>query len=206
MLDLQNGEAEWDRDELKTKIARSPGRYRAYFGANENWVANNDYSVTLNLPRVNLDAALLLSDERSSGIMSRDHWDAVGGEVGYQIDPVGNGPWSYVHREIDGTFLHERVEDHWRITPAFHELELIQVREASPVRPCCLPMRRISSPSYVPIERLPSQLASLHIGAHYPPSTKVSASPTSEISLSAATMAHPTAPSLLLRALSRLRA
>ena len=129
MLDLQNGEAEGD--ELNTKVARSPGRYRSYFGANDNWVANSDYDITLNLPKVNLDAAFLLSDEWSTGIMSRDHWDDVGGEEGYRVDPVGNGPWSYVFHEIDGTFLHERVEDHWRITPAFHELEILQVREAS---------------------------------------------------------------------------
>ncbi len=129
MLDLQNGEAEGD--ELNTKVARSPGRYRSYFGSNDNWVANSDYDVTLNLPKVNLDAAFLLSDEWSTGIMSRDHWDDVGGEEGYRVDPVGNGPWSYVFHEIDGTFLHERVEDHWRITPAFHELEILQVREAS---------------------------------------------------------------------------
>ena len=129
MLDLQNGEALGD--ELNTRIARSPGRYRNYFGANENWVANSDYDVTLNLPNVNLDAAILLSDEWSTGIMSRDHWDDVGGEEGYKVDPVGNGPWSYVFHKIDDTFLHERVEDHWRITPAFHELEFSLIREPS---------------------------------------------------------------------------
>ncbi len=129
MLDLQNGELEGD--ELNTKVARSPGRYRSYFGANDNWVANSDHDITLNLPKVNLDAAFLLSDEWSTGIMSRDHWDDVDGEDGYRVAPVGNGPWSYVLHEIDGVFLHERVEDHWRITPAFHELEILQVREAS---------------------------------------------------------------------------
>ena len=129
MLDLQNGEAEGD--ELNTKVARSPGRYRSYFGANENWVANSDHDITLNLPKVNLDAAFLLSDEWSTGIMSRQHWDDVGGEEGYRVAPVGNGPWSYVYHEIDVYFLHERVEDHWRITPAFHELEILQVRAAS---------------------------------------------------------------------------
>ena len=129
MLDLQNGED--PGDELNTKVARSPGRYRSYFGANDNWVANSDHDITLNLPKVNLDAAFLLSDEWSTGIMSRQHWDDVNGEEGYRVDPVGNGPWSYILSEVDGTFLHERVNDHWRITPAFHELEILQVREAS---------------------------------------------------------------------------
>ena len=129
MLDLQNGELEGD--ELNTKLARSPGRYRSYFGANENWVANNDYDITLNLPKVNLDAAFLLSDEWSTGIMSRDHWDNVGGEPGYQLQPVGNGPWSYVLSETNGVYLHERVVDHWRITPEFHELWINQVQEAA---------------------------------------------------------------------------
>ena len=129
MLDLQNGED--PNDELSTKVARSPGRYRSYFGANDNWVANSDHDITLNLPKVNLDAAFLLSDEWSTGIMSRQHWDDVGGEEGYRVDPVGNGPWSYILSEVDGVFLHERVNGHWRITPAFHELAIHQVREAS---------------------------------------------------------------------------
>ena len=125
MLDLQSGEA----GELKTKLARSPGRYASYFG--EDWVADTSHEVTLNLPKVNLDISFLLSDEWSTGIMSRSHWDDVNGEAGYQDDPVGNGPWSYLFSETNGTYLHERVEDHWRITPMFHELEIIQVLEAS---------------------------------------------------------------------------
>ena len=127
MLDLQIGEA----GQLSTKLARSPGRYNSYFGDNDNWVADSSHEVTLNLPKINLDISFLLSDEWSTGIMSRDHWDDVGGEKGYQDDPVGNGPWSYISHEIAGTFLHERVEDHWRITPGFHELAIIQVQEAA---------------------------------------------------------------------------
>ena len=128
MLDLQIGEA--GDPALSTKLARSPGRYNSYFGNPVDWVANTDYDITLNLPKVNLDAAFLLSDEWSTGIMSRDHWDDVGGEGGYQVDPVGNGPWSYVYSETNGTYLHERVEGHWRVTPAFYELEMIQVQES----------------------------------------------------------------------------
>ncbi len=128
MLDLQIGEA-GDPD-LSTKLARSPGRYNSYFGNPVDWVANTDYDITLNLPKVNLDAAFLLSDEWSTGIMSRDHWDDVGGEPGYQVDPVGNGPWSYILSETNGAYLHERVENHWRVTPEFHELEIKQVQEA----------------------------------------------------------------------------
>ena len=74
MLDLQIGEA--GDPAFSTKLARSPGRYNSYFGNPEDWIANTDYDITLNLPKVNLDAAFLLSDEWSTGIMSRDHWDA----------------------------------------------------------------------------------------------------------------------------------
>ena len=128
MLDLQIGEA--GDPAFSTKLARSPGRYNSYFGNPEDWIANTDYDITLNLPKVNLDAAFLLSDEWSTGIMSRDHWDDVGGEPGYQVDPVGNGPWSYILSETNGAYLHERVENHWRVTPEFHELEIKQVQEA----------------------------------------------------------------------------
>ena len=129
MLDLQIGEP--GTPELRTRLARSPGRYVSYFGTPGNWVANSDHDVTLNLPNINLDVASQLSEEWPTGIMSRDHWDDVGGEEGYRIDPVGNGPWSYLYHEVDVGYLHERVEDHWRITPEFHELEVIMAPFAS---------------------------------------------------------------------------
>ena len=129
MLDLQIGEA--GTPEFRTRLARSPGRFQINFGYPDNWVANSDYDVTLNLPRVNLDVSALLSDEWPTGIMSRDHWDDVGGEEGYKVDPVGNGPWSYILHEEYDVYLHERVENHWRVTPEFHELEFLSVRESS---------------------------------------------------------------------------
>ena len=129
MLDLQIGE--FGTPELSTRLADSDTRYLSYFGYPDNWVANSDHDVTLNLPRVNLDVPALLSDEWPTGIMSRDHWDDVGGEEGYKVDPVGNGPWSYIYHEADDVYLHERIEAHWRVSPAFHELEILQVREPS---------------------------------------------------------------------------
>ena len=113
-----------------TKRSRSPGNWFQRLGLPSNWVANGN-SIVLNLPGVNLDISFLLSDEWESGIMSRQHWDDVGGEDGYIDDPVGNGPWTHISHQIDGAFLNERVENHWRITPQFHELEILQVKEAA---------------------------------------------------------------------------
>ncbi|MCH8921374.1 MAG: hypothetical protein IIA23_11835, partial [Chloroflexi bacterium] len=70
-----------------------------------------------------------VSDVWESGILSRDQWDEVGGEDGYQNDPIGTGPWTYVSHEIGVSYLHERVVDHWRQTPEFHELLYLQIQE-----------------------------------------------------------------------------
>ena len=137
--------------------------------------------------------------------MSRQHWDDVNGEEGYRVDPVGNGPWSYILSEVDGTFLHERVNDHWRITPAFHELEILQVREASTRQA----MLFANEAHIIPLVRTQREVVE---GAGFvtyrstlPSIHRASGSSTSETSLSALMTDPPTAPSLLLQALRRLR-
>ncbi len=84
----------------------------------------NDHLVTLRLAQVNLAMPFLLSDEWATGITSKDWWD-LQGEDGYFADPIGNGPWSLVELKVDQHVLHERVEDHWRITPGFPEAQFL---------------------------------------------------------------------------------
>ena len=113
-----------------TDQSRRPGTWFNRLGPPENWDASKPNEITLNLDRINLDIAFLLSEEWETEMVSKDHWDKVG-EDGYEEDPIGNGPWSYINLSINEYMLLERVPDHWRVTPKFHELQLLFVREAA---------------------------------------------------------------------------
>jgi peptide/nickel transport system substrate-binding protein len=125
--DLLNGE----EGAVKTSKTRSPGEWFNRLGPGDNWEVPNDHRVILHSPRVFLDAPYLVSDVWESGIVSKQHWDAVGGEEGYMVDPIGNGPWSYMSHSPNQSFLHKRVEDHYRQTPEFEELQFLFVQEGS---------------------------------------------------------------------------
>lgn len=58
----------------------------------------------------------------TSVLMSKAQWDAEGIE-GYQENPIGTGAYRYVTREPATSLLMERVEDHWRHTAEFAELD-----------------------------------------------------------------------------------
>ena len=62
--------------------------------------------------------------------MSKDYWDAEGID-GYRKKPVGTGSYRFVNATAGQGVLYERVEDHWRHTPEFEELEQLFTGEAS---------------------------------------------------------------------------
>jgi peptide/nickel transport system substrate-binding protein len=104
---------------------------RPEFGQTPDVTVNNDHDITLRLAKISLDMPFLLSDEWSTGIVSKQHWDAVGGEEGYKADPIGSGPWSFVELRTNEYVLHERVENHYRQTPEFPEAQFLFVAEAA---------------------------------------------------------------------------
>ena len=63
-----------------------------------------------------------------SVVSSKDQWDA-GGDEGYIERPTGTGSYRYVSREPSQSILAERVEDHWRKTAEFEELEVVFTAE-----------------------------------------------------------------------------
>ena len=70
------------------------------------------------------DIASWLSPQTPSGVISEAYFRAKG-EEGYLTHPVGTGPFRF-NEVTFGQFLrYERVEDHWRQTPAFPELEYL---------------------------------------------------------------------------------
>ena len=103
---------------------------RPEFGGKVDVDIISDRLITLRLAQVALAMPFLLSDEWSTGITSKDWWDQHG-EDGYFEDPIGNGPWSLIELEVDQHVLHERVENHWRITPQFPEAQFLFAPEAA---------------------------------------------------------------------------
>jgi len=113
-------------------VTASPGTWAGRLGTDESsWVIENPSRMRLELHKITLDIPFLLSEEWETGIPSKAHWDKVGGEDGYMEDPIGNGPWSFITLETNIRVLHERVENHWRKTPEFHEMEILFIKEAS---------------------------------------------------------------------------
>lgn len=87
----------------------------------------SDYEFVWKLDNPDLTWGYWSSDDRR-GVASKEYWDEVG-EDAYADDPIGNGPFTYVDFELNQGLLVERVEDHYRQTPMFHELQFFYVPE-----------------------------------------------------------------------------
>ena len=98
--------------------------------AETNFVIPNDYEITWHLDKPEPLMEFWMAEEWVAGMISKDYWDTVG-EEGYLDHPIGTGPFQFVELVIDSHILHERVEDHYRKTPEFHELQFFYVKEDS---------------------------------------------------------------------------
>ncbi len=89
--------------------------------------------VTWNLDVINPDLSEYLSEDWTFGIISKSYWDDVGGEEGYEVDPIGTGAFSLIFHEVGNGILLERNADHYRHEPHFAELEFIWIVEPATV-------------------------------------------------------------------------
>ena len=87
----------------------------------------SDYEFVWKLDKPDLTWGYWMSDDRR-GVASLDYWNDVG-EEGYIDDPIGNGPFTFSWFELNQGLIVERVEDHYRQTPMFHELQFFYVPE-----------------------------------------------------------------------------
>ena len=87
-----------------------------------------DYDITFNQNKVDITTDYQLGGQNIFMISSRDHYDQVGDE-GYQASPIGTGPFTFVEFRTNQYILYERVEDHWRKTPEFPEVQIFYVLE-----------------------------------------------------------------------------
>ena len=90
----------------------------------------DDYNFTWRLSRGEPLFEFYASSGWVATMLSKDYMDAVGIE-GYQKQPIGTGPFRFIELKIDEHIHYERVEDHWRQVPEFHELKFFYVKEDS---------------------------------------------------------------------------
>ena len=92
------------------------------------------YEVTMQLSEPGSDVLNWVATDMYStvGIVSKKHWESVGDPKTLN-DPMlaGTGPWKLVKWTAGSSILFERVENHWRQTPAFKELEYRILNENS---------------------------------------------------------------------------
>ena len=117
-------------------IATDTGLFRGLFGETQDEPLQNirvvdDYTVEFNLRRPEAAMDFVVSAQQGNYFMySKDQWDAEGFQ-GYIDGAAGNGPWQYESRQLGGggNILYSRVEDHWRQTPFWAEMEQINTPE-----------------------------------------------------------------------------
>ena len=85
----------------------------------------NDYEVVVHQTKPDLFTVAFFNAGKHgcAVIVSKDQWDAEG-EAGYLKTIVGTAPYQFVERELGASILGERVENHWRHTAEFEELDL----------------------------------------------------------------------------------
>lgn len=88
----------------------------------------NDHQVIFHLPVAVPEFPEAISANADLPMESKARWDAGGKEL-YGQKVVGTGPFEFVERKVSEYVLYKRVENHWRKTPEFKELEFRWVPE-----------------------------------------------------------------------------
>src|SRR2546430_7910901 len=88
----------------------------------------DDYTVVFRLKQAVPEFVETISANTDLVLESKARWDA-GGKALYGQKVVGTGPFEFVERKVSAHVLYKRVEDHWRKTPEFKELEFRWVPE-----------------------------------------------------------------------------
>jgi ABC-type transport system substrate-binding protein len=94
----------------------------------ENVEIVNDHQVVFRLKQAAPEFVEMLSANTDLPMESKARWDAGGKEL-YGQKVVGTGPFEFVERKLGAHVLYKRVENHWRQTPAYKELEFRWVPE-----------------------------------------------------------------------------
>ena len=88
----------------------------------------DDHTVVFRLKQAAPEFLENLSANTDLVIESKARWDAGGKDL-YGQKVIGTGPFEFVERKVGSHVLYKRVENHWRQTPAYKELEFRWVPE-----------------------------------------------------------------------------
>jgi peptide/nickel transport system substrate-binding protein len=88
----------------------------------------DDHQVVINTKFTTPELIDTISANADLAMESKARWDAGGKEL-YGQKVVGTGPFEFVERKVGSHVLYKRVENHWRKTPEFKELEFRWVPE-----------------------------------------------------------------------------
>jgi ABC-type transport system substrate-binding protein len=88
----------------------------------------DDYTVVFHLKQAAPEFLENLSANTDLVMESKARWDAGGKDL-YGQKVIGTGPFEFVERKVGSHVLYKRVENHWRQTPAYKELEFRWVPE-----------------------------------------------------------------------------
>src|SRR5215470_1207749 len=88
----------------------------------------DDHKVVFHLKQAVPEFVELICANTELVMESKARWDAGGKEL-YGQKVVGTGPFEFVERKLGAHVLYKRVDNHWRQTPAYRELEFRWVPE-----------------------------------------------------------------------------
>lgn len=115
-------------------IGTDTGLFRGLFGQDEaelmtNVMAVDDHTVEFNLATPNLLMDFFAGSQQGSMFMySKNQFDTDGYDAAV-AQPAGVGPWEFVSRELKVNLLYNKVDDHYRQTPAFEGMEYLLIPE-----------------------------------------------------------------------------
>ena len=93
----------------------------------------SDHEVILKLKNPNPDYLFYIAPSGGGLMMSKAQYDS-GGDVAYEEDMIGTGPYRYTGREFGVNVTYERLDDHWRRNnppPSFEKVDLRWIREVA---------------------------------------------------------------------------
>jgi ABC-type transport system substrate-binding protein len=88
----------------------------------------DDYKVVFHLKQAVPEFVEMICANTDLVMESKARWDAGGKEL-YGQKVVGTGPFEFIERKVGAHVLYKRVENHWRKTPEYKELEFRWVPE-----------------------------------------------------------------------------
>jgi ABC-type transport system substrate-binding protein len=88
----------------------------------------DDHKVVFHLKQAVPEFVEMICANTDLVMESKARWDAGGKEL-YGQKVVGTGPFEFVERKVGSHVLYKRVENHWRKTPEYKELEFRWVPE-----------------------------------------------------------------------------